>query len=262
MKFPLVKVFRFYILALLFSAPLWLAAQINASDLPPRPTPPRLVNDLADVLSPSQEQALEDKLVAFDDSTSTQIAVVTMQSTGRYPIEDYALYMGREWGVGQEGMNNGVVILAAVKDRRVTIQVGYGIEPYVTDGRAKRIIEQEVLPSFRNEDYYTGLNAAADKIMAYVSGQFTAEDEAAEDDGKLGFLGVLILILVVIVILSIFGKSGGGGVTYSGRGPTYWGGGYGGFGSGRGGGGFGGGGGGFGGFGGGSFGGGGASGSW
>lgn len=248
------------LIGFLLMIPFLGISQIDAKDLPKRPSPPKLVNDLADVLSPQQEQMLEQKLVAFDDSTSTQIAVITMQSTGRYVIEDYALYLGREWGVGQEGMNNGVVILAAIKDRKVTIQVGYGIEPYVTDGRAKRIIEKDVLPAFRNSDYYSGINAAADKIMGYVSGEFDAvDDETTETPG---FLKILLLILIVIIVLSIFGRSGGGGVTYSGRGPTYWGGGYGGFGGrGGGGGGFSGGGG-FGGFGGGSFGGGGASGGW
>lgn len=229
-------------------------AQVNEKDLPPRPTPPRLVNDLADVLSPSQEQMLEQKLVAFDDSTSTQIAVITLRSTGQYVIEDYALYLGRAWGVGQAGMNNGVVILAAIDDRRVTIQVGYGIEPYVTDGRAKRIIENDVLPAFRNNDYYGGLDAASTRVMEYVTGAFVPEDEAPEG---LSIVQVLLLIIIVLIILYFFGRMNkGGGVTYSGRGPTYWGGG----GFGGGGGGFGGGG--FGGFGGGSFGGGGASGGW
>ncbi|MFN3940211.1 MAG: TPM domain-containing protein [Chitinophagales bacterium] len=232
-----------------------LSGQVKLSDLPSRPSPPRLVNDLADVLSPDQENALEAKLVAFDDSTSTQIAVITIPSTGRYVIEDFALYLGRTWGVGQQEMNNGVVILAAIDDRAVTIQVGYGIEPFVTDGRAKRIIEQDVIPAFANGDYYSGLDAAANKVMAYVAGEFDALGD--ETPADLNWKNIVLVIIIVLVILYFLSKSGGGGgVTYTGRGPTYWGGQW----MGRGGGSFGGGG--FGGFGGGGFGGGGASGRW
>ena len=183
-----------------------------------------------------------------------------MQSTGRYPIEDYALYLGRNWGVGQEGMNNGVVLLAAIKDRRVTVQVGYGIEPYITDGRAKRIIENDILPAFRNSDYNAGIDAGVNRIMEYVSGEFAPKDEDLSKPMGIGQI-IFIIIIVIIVLIFMSRSNKGGGVTYSGRGPTYWGGGgLGGFGGGRGGG-FSGGGG-FGGFGGGSFGGGGASGGW
>lgn len=256
MKYPLAMKYSLFSV-LLFVATL-IHAQVDVKDLPARPTPPKLVNDLADVLSPSQEQALEQKLVAFDDSTSTQIAVITMQSTGRYPIEDYALYLGRNWGVGQEGMNNGIVLLAAIKDRKVTVQLGYGIEPYITDGRAKRIIENDILPAFRNSDYNVGIDAGVDRIIEYVSGEFAPKDE--ELSKPMGIGQIIFIIIVVILILILMSRSNrGGGVTYSGRGPTYWGGGGlgGGFGGGRGGG-FSGGGG----FGGGSFGGGGASGGW
>lgn len=237
---------------LLFSA-LSVFAQVNEKDLPPRPSPPALVNDFADVLSAAQENELENKLVAFNDSTSTQIAVVTVKTTQPYVIEDYALYLGRKWGVGQKDMNNGVVILAAVDDKKVTIQVGYGVEPFVTDGRAKRIIEQQILPAFREGNYYAGFDAAVNQIMIYVSGQFDATDETANQDNSKG-LGLFILILIIIIFLIARRIGGhGGGITYGGRGPIFWGGR--GFGGGSGGGGFGG-------FGGGSFGGGGASGGW
>lgn len=257
MKFPfMTKTSSFIILLLIaFTA----VAQIDEKEFPKRPSPPRLVNDLADVLSAEQEQELESRLVAFDDSTSTQIAVVTMKSTGRYVIEDYALYLGRFWQIGQAEMNNGVIILAAIDDRNVTIQVGYGIEPFITDGLAKRIVELDILPSFKQGDYYTGLSTAATSVMGYVSGEFEA---VPDEPAKFNWIEFLIMFVIIVLLLSFFGRSNrGGGVTYSGRGPTYWGsgGGFGGFGGG-GGGGFGGGG--FGGFGGGSFGGGGASGSW
>jgi uncharacterized protein len=210
MKYPLAMKYSLFSVLLLVAT--LIHAQVDVKDLPARPTPPKLVNDLADVLSPSQEQALEQKLVAFDDSTSTQIAVITMQSTGRYPIEDYALYLGRNWGVGQEGMNNGVVLLAAIKDRKVTVQVGYGIEPYITDGRAKRIIENDILPAFRNSDYNAGIDAGVDRIIEYVSGEFAPKDE--ELSKPMGIGQIIFIIIVVILILILMSRSNrGGGVT-------------------------------------------------
>ncbi len=238
---------------------LAVTSQVPDDKLPEKPNPPRLVNDYADVLSDAQEQALEDKVVAFDDSTSTQLALITVKSTEPYVIADYALYLGRKWGVGQEGFNNGVVILAAIDDREVTIQTGYGVEAYVTDARSRRIIEQHIIPQFKEGNYYNGLDAGVDQVMLYVTGQFDAVKDEPEDMPN-NFLGGLIAIIFIIILLKIL-SGGGGGATYTGRGTTYWGRGWGGFGGGgRG---FsGGGGGGFGGFGGGSFGGGGARGRW
>lgn len=230
-----------------------LPAQVKEADLPARPVPSRLVNDLADVLSDGQEQALESKLVAFDDSTSTQIAVVTIRTTAPYVISDFAYSLGRYWGVGQRDFNNGAVVIAAIDDHEVWIATGYGLEPFVTDGRAKRIIEQHIIPQFRDGNYYAGLDAAADQIIAYTKGEFDAVDEPDSDEGP-GILTIIIIIIIILVLLSRGNRNGG--VTYGRRGPTYWGGGFGGFGGG------GSGGGGFGGFGGGGFGGGGAGGRW
>lgn len=234
-----------------------LPAQVKEADLPARPVPPRLVNDLADVLSDGQEQALESKLVAFDDSTSTQIAVVTIRTTAPYVISDFAYSLGRYWGVGQKDFNNGAVVLAAIDDHEVWIATGYGLEPFVTDGRAKRIIEQHIIPQFRDGNYYAGLDAAADQIIAYTKGEFDAVDEPENSDEGPGILTIIIIIIIILFLISRGNRNGG--VTYGRRGPTYWGGGFGGFG-GFGGGGSGGGG--FGGFGGGGFGGGGAGGRW
>ena len=108
--------------------------------VPARPTPPRLVNDFANVLTPEQEQALEQKLVAYDDSTSNQIAVITIRSTEDYPIEDVGLQILRDWGVGNKEKDNGIVILAAIEDRDITIRTGYGLEGAVPDITAKNII--------------------------------------------------------------------------------------------------------------------------
>lgn len=254
---------------------LILISSLTAGYSQPFPQKPnRLVNDYANVLSPEELNALEQKLVAFDDSTSTQIAVVLMQSTGEYDIADYAVRLAQNWGVGDAKYNNGILLLAAIGDRRVTIQTGYGVEGAVPDVIAYRIIENEIKPAFRNSNYYGGINRATDALISYTKGEYKADKKPEREGSPIG--GLLALIVVIIIVSSLFGKSGkggGGGEIMGGKGSSdlFWwtmmsqmgrGGRGGGFGGGRGFGGGGFGGGGFGGFGGGGFGGGGASGSW
>ena len=236
------------------------------AQLPSPPVPPRLVNDYTGTLTASQIDALERKLVAYDDSTSTQILVMLVDDLQGYSVEQYATEIGHSWGVGQKDKGNGAVIL--VKPRKgsergqVNISPGYGMEQYVTDATAKRIIEREMIPAFREDDYFTGIDNAVKTIMDLCSGKFS-QDEYADGGKPIPFWLILIFIIALILIF----RSGNGNQNYSGGGTrTIWipmGGGFGG--GGFGGGGFGGGGfsgGGFGGFGGGGFGGGGASGSW
>lgn len=243
--------------------------------IPAVPDPPRLVNDFAGVLG-SRADELERTLVAFDDSTSNQITVVTVTSLDGYSVEEFALELGRKWGVGKS-VNNGVVVLVKPKTRDsggdVTIQVGYGLEGAITDAYCRRIIENQMIPAFREEDYFKGVSAACDQLMKLASGEISEPRQAEDPSGfeiLIWFVLPMVLFFVVLVILSK--KKGGGGNDSSGSGgsrrPFIWiGPGYGSSSSGWGGsshgsgwgGGFGGG---FGGFGGGSFGGGGASGHW
>lgn len=242
-----------------------------AQNIPPKPDPPRLVNDFAKQLNPTEAAALEQKLVAYNDSTSTQITVVIVPTTGDYPIADYAFALGREWGVGQQGKNNGLVILWASSDRKVFIATGYGMEGAIPDAIAKRIINQVIIPDFKNGMFYRGLDRGVDAVMRYAAGEYKADPSEEEEGFPVGLLVFIIIFVIVLIAISGGGKGGnnrGRGynagpvfwpyTTYSGRGRSSgsWGGG------GFGGGGFGGGGGGFGGFGGGSFGGGGAGGSY
>jgi uncharacterized protein len=242
----------------------------DETDIPPRPNPPRLVNDLADMLNPEEEQALEQKLVTYNDTTSTQIAIVTVTSLGPYEIADFAYRIGESWGVGGKGKNNGILILVSKNERKVNISTGYGLEHVVPDAYAKRIIEQIIKPAFKSGNFYGGLNGATDQIINLASGEYQAVPKEYEDGGSSPLIFWLIIGLLVLFIISRMfggGRGGRGGGMRTLMNP------YGGFGtfgdfsSGRGtfggwGGGSSGGGGGFGGFGGGSFGGGGASGDW
>lgn len=238
-----------------------------AQEFPQKPN--RLVNDYTNTLSPEQINRLEQKLVAFDDTTSTQIAVVLIQSTGVYDVADYTVRLAEHWGVGRAGKNNGVVLLAAIKDRKVTIQTGYGVEGALPDAITRRIIGNEITPNFKQGNYFGGLDAATDAIIAYTKGEYKNDAPKQQSRSK-GFpAGLIILMVIAFVIISRKGGGGNSGQVIGGRGGSslLWAAmlsGMGNRGGGFGGGGFGGGsgGGGFGGFGGGGFGGGGSSGSW
>lgn len=237
---------------------LALAVMLHAQ-LPSKPNPPRLVNDYTGTLTAHQVSVLEHKLVAYNDSTSTQFLVLLIDDLQGYSVEQYATEIGHNWGVGQQGKNNGAVILVKPKkgseSGKVTISTGYGIEQYVTDATAKRIIEREMIPAFKENDYYTGIDNAVNVMMDLCSGKFT-QDDYAKDEGFPLWLIILIVIAIVIIFSKIEGQNYSRGGSRTIWIPTggFGGGGFGGGGSFSGGG--------FGGFGGGGFGGGGASGSW
>src|SRR5690606_8132688 len=162
----MIKYFKTTIICALLLTGLVLA---SAQDFPA--TPNTLVNDYTQTLSATDVERLEHKLVAFDDSSSTQIAVVVMQSTGQYEIADYAVRLAQQWGIGGKEHDNGILLLVALGDRAVTIQTGYGVEGAVPDAIAYRIIESEIKPPFRNGDYFTGIDRATNALIAYTKGE-------------------------------------------------------------------------------------------
>ena len=260
---------------------LFAASVFAASEFPQRPSPARLVNDFTQLLTADEVGRLEQKLVAYNDSTSTQIAVVCIADLAGYDISDYAYRLAESWGIGQKGTNNGILILIKPKNEngsgRVFIATGYGMEEKIPDAYCKRIIEQQIIPAFKQSNYYGGIDAATSTLIEMASGTYKASPQA-EKSGFAFLIGLALVFFVVFFLLkAFFGKrndndndhftTGGKGnrvadtiltaaifssLMNSGRSS---GGGFGGGGS------FGGGGG-FGGFGGGSFGGGGAGGSW
>ncbi len=259
--------------ALTFIAAI-LISTATAFAIPERPQPQRLVNDFAGLFTESQTAVLENELVAFDDSTSNQITVVTVNDLEGYDSAEYATRIGLEWGVGSSEFNNGIVVLVKPKTTSsgdVFIAVGYGLEGAVPDAYAKRIINDEMIPHFIENDYFGGVTAACEVLMKLASGEISTVREY-EDEGGNTILFIIFIIAIIILFIAISrnDKGGNGGSGNNGRrvymGPTDFGGwgghSRGGFGGGSFGGGSFGGGGGFGGFGGGSFGGGGAGGKW
>jgi uncharacterized protein len=249
-----------WILLLLF--PFSLLGQ-NAQDLLNTPVPKRLVSDYSDILSPKEEAYLENLLLDYADTTSTQIAIITVGTTGGDNINLITAEIAARWKIGQQDKDNGCLILVASEDRELSIQNGYGLEPYLTDFTSKQIIENEILPEFKAGSYFKGLVAGSNAIFEVLNGTYEGKGGRSSDNRsrKKNFGKLLVLIIFIIIYLSRNSRGGGGGGGYR-TGPFWWG-----MGSGYTMGSMGrsgsfGGGGGFGGFGGGGFGGGGASGSW
>jgi uncharacterized protein len=239
----------------------------------------RIVNDYTNFLSVRERNALEQKLVNFSNQTSTQIAIAIVPGLQGYDASSYAFELGERWGIGQKGKNNGILILVKPKTANskgeVFIATGYGVEGAVPDAIAKRIVENEVLPNFRQGQYYKGLDQAVNTIISLTKGEFTADEYRERTSGNVSSAIPMIIIFLLIIIFSVMGRVRRARHYAVGHNLPFWialgmlsstgrshGGSFGNFSSGSGS--FGGfsGGGGFGGFGGGSFGGGGAGGSW
>lgn len=259
---------------LLFFISFFICVVVQAQDIPipSKPNPQRLVNDYAGQLTPEQKDALERKLVAYDDSTSTQIVVVIQKNLGGYEPEEYATELGQRWGVGGAKFDNGIVVLVSLGDenekRKAFIAIGRGLEGAIPDMTAGHIFDDILVPNLRAGNFYGAFDKATDALIRAAAGEYKAPEGYQSRGKKGGFsIGKLIIgIIILFVILSMFGGGNRGGGYMSRRGyrgfggpmiiPTGgWGGGSGWSGGGSSGGGFGG-------FGGGGFGGGGAGGNW
>lgn len=274
MKFPLVK--KQNLLSFLVILGLSFSALAQQDCFPQKPNPPRLVNDFADVLSSQEENQLEHYLLGFEDTTSIQVTIITVKSLCGDDAAHFAFTIGEEWGVGNKEFNNGLVILVKPKygnDRgKAFIATGYGMEGVLPDAIAKRIVEQEMIPSFKQEDYFGGIANAAQVVVDITGGEYSAEAYAKGKGVPLGAIFFLLFFVALMFIGTIRRARNYAGANNLPLWTALWlmgsmnnrhRGHYSNFSSGSGGfGGFGGGGGGFGGFGGGSFGGGGAGGSW
>ena len=272
---PVFRPSRWPALVVLLFTSLALLAQPEI----PRSTD-QLVNDFAGMMTSSQQAELTQMLNAYARETSTQIAVVTEASLEGQDVFDRSLAIAQGWGVGgSEDRDNGVLIYVARDDRKIFIQTGYGVEGFLNDAQAGRIIRNIMTPAFRKGDFYAGISGAAQAIMKAGEGEYVADQVPEQRTGGIPPFYVFLFIFIIFMLLNRFGNrhdddddDDGGywrGGHYDGhprrrrRGGGWFilPGGFGG-GGGGGGGGFGGGGGGFGGFGGGGFGGGGAGGGW
>ncbi len=266
--------FKHIIFRLLFI--LFLSSSFSVAaqyDIPEKPDFQTSIYDGINLLSASQKNALEQKLIRYSDTTSTQIVIATISSTNGEYINYLGAQWGEKWGIGDADKDNGIFILLAKDDRKIGISSGKGVEHLLTDAMSKRIIERDIIPYFKRNDYYGGLNRASDAIFEVLTGEYQGTRQ--NNNTEFPFEVLIFLFFIFFIIIIIISKSRGGGKggnrgnrsgsrsileaiilsnmgrgSYSGRSSS------GGFGGSSSGGGFGGG------FGGGSFGGGGASGGW
>ncbi|MDD4108510.1 MAG: TPM domain-containing protein, partial [Prolixibacteraceae bacterium] len=189
------------------------AFYFSVAQIPGRPVPPRLVNDFAGLLSENERTALEDKLVTFDRETSTQIVVVTIEDLQGYDPGDFAFRLGESWGVGQKDKDNGIVIL--VKPKRdngrgqVFIATGYGLEGVLPDAVVNGdIINTEMIPLFKQNDYYGGLQGGINVIMDITKGEYTADyyRENMAGQGEESLSGIIVIIMIIIIFQVLRGR--------------------------------------------------------
>lgn len=184
--------------------------QAAGQDFPSEPV--GMVNDFADILSPSDQQRLETKLRNYRDSTTNVIAVATLSDLQGYDIQQVSTQMFNEWKMWHEDRNNGVLLLIAPNERKIRIEVGYGLEGAIPDVMAGRIIREVITPEFRNGNYYAGIDKATGIMIDLAQGEFKGSLPESRSSSEDDFVSTVIFILFMIyVIYSIFRRGRGGG---------------------------------------------------
>ena len=182
-----------------------------SQDFPEPMKPPRMVNDFSELLKPNERQGLEKKLQEFYYQTSTQIYIVILDDISGYDISDFSFQLGEKWGIGTKGKDNGILILLNPSPDRqhgdVFIASGYGLEGAVPDAYTKRIVEFDMIPHFKQLDYYGGLNAATSTIMDLARGEYTMDQYIQQKSASSGAGTAIFTIFFIIFVLSFFGRS-------------------------------------------------------
>lgn len=172
----------------------------GALQVPDRPL--GRVSDFTRTLTPSQQASLEAKLREFEEKTTNQIGVLLIRSLEGESLEDYSIRVAEKWKLGQKGKDNGVILLVSLADRKVRIEVGYGLEGALPDSVTGAIIRREIAPAFRQGDFYGGINRALDAIMAATRGEYSSQ--ARRGFGGLGSRGLFGLLFVGIILLFLW----------------------------------------------------------
>jgi uncharacterized protein len=179
-------------------------AQLWAQNFPERPSPARFVNDLANMLQGNEIESLERKLNGYRDTTSTQIVVITIPSLEGSDIEGYANELARKWGIGEKDKNNGILILIAQGERKMRVEVGYGLEGAVPDAACKEIVRDIMKPNFKQGYFYRGIDLAIDRIMLLASGEYKGDPVGNAANGKAWVILVVVVLLILFSVISKF----------------------------------------------------------
>lgn len=193
---------------------LFLTQNTQAQNhLPPKPEPAKYVNDFAKFMSQEEINTLESKLKQYADASTTQIVVVTVETLGGYTVKEYANDLAQNWGIGQKGADNGLLILASKQERKVRIEVGYGLEAKITDAFSKKIINEIIIPSFKNGSFYQGFEEGIEKITKALEGEVFEDNTdknntnttyiAPPSESKDISIGTVLLIMLIVLIIFI-----------------------------------------------------------
>ena len=201
--------------SVLFALALLLAAAPLMAAFPPVPALKQRVNDYAGMISPAARAEIEQKLAALEAEDGTQIAVLTVPSLQGEPIEEFSIRVAEAWKLGDEKRDNGALLIVSKGDRKVRIEVGYGLEGALTDLESGRIIRGVIQPAFKSGDFDAGFTGAAEAMVAAVKGEFKAEPKKEKGDNPSIPL-VLIILLALFLYLRQFGGRHHGGPFVSG----------------------------------------------
>jgi uncharacterized protein len=196
-------------------------AQIEDA-LPKKPVPASLVYDETGMLSSMQQDDLKQKLEDFDKRTTNQIAVVIVNSTKGFEPGDFATELGRKWNLGNKENQNGVVLLVVKDTRKFFIAVGSGLQGNIPDITAKHIIDEQIRPNFKAQDFYGGLNAGTNALMEAAEGKYKAPPGYRDRNNSRGGSILPFIIMLVILIIIFSNRKGGGGGMMSRRGYRSW----------------------------------------
>ena len=202
-----------HIKILLFSLGLFFVQNVSAQfDIPEKPTFQTSVYDYINLLSASEKNNLEQKLIQYSDTTSTQIVVAVINSTNGENITYLGAQWGEKWGIGQAKEDNGILVLLAKDDRRIAINTGYGVEHLLTDAMSRRIIERDIIPYFKNNDYPGGLNRGVDAIFEVLTGEYQGQRQSSNSNGfPFGVIIFLVIIFIIFIIAISSNRRKGGG---------------------------------------------------
>lgn len=209
---------KIFLLCLLYAGMLLLPQNGFAQfEIPPKPEFQTSLYDYAGLLSASDKKTLEEKLVRYADTTTTQIVIAIIPSLKGEDIGLLTPKWGHEWGVGgSEKNDNGVMIVLAKEERKIWISPGYGVEDRLTAGQVGEMTREVIIPYFKQGDYYGGLNAGTDEIIKMLQGKYKGERKQDGGNGFWGFIPLIVILFIIIIV--VISRRGGGGGNRGGRG--------------------------------------------
>lgn len=190
--------------ALFFAGRQALFAKVNF------PSPQGFVNDFAQILTPEYETSLNQQLTDYNSQTSNEISVVTISSLGDMSVEEYAVELFQQWGIGKKGQDNGLLLLIAPSERQVRIEVGYGLEPFITDSRAGFILDTQFIPQFKNGNYEQGISNTVNEIQSYLQDSVSLPQPTQKNSQSTPIIEIILFFLlsgIPIYFLSYISRS-------------------------------------------------------